>query len=62
MVDGTQSCCPNIGVARISDELHALLDRYCDPGMKKLTPLTCQITVGLETPAAVRNKGMDVPS
>ncbi len=43
-------------------EFQALLERYCDPSldiseMRK----TGQVVVGLETPAAVRAKGIDLP-
>lgn len=42
-------------------EFHALLDRYCDPSLDIRTAASCQTVVGLESPAAVRAKGMDCP-
>ncbi len=42
-------------------ELHALLDRYSDRTIDIQTSGSCQMVVGLETPAAVRSKGMACP-
>lgn len=47
----------------ISDkDLLALLDHYCDPSLPLQTPLTCQVVVGLATPAVTRAAGTDIPS
>ncbi|KAJ5113761.1 reducing type I polyketide synthase [Penicillium angulare] len=46
-----------------SDEYLALLDYYCNPDIKESRDLrTCQIMVGLETPAGLVAKGADVPA
>lgn len=42
------------------DELLAILDYYCDPALPLLSHDKAQILVGLETPAAVRAKGIDL--
>lgn len=42
-------------------EFHALLDYYCDPRLEITTPLSCQAIIGLETPAAMRAKGLPEP-
>ena len=42
-------------------EFLALLDHYCDPSLPVLSPDESQIIVGIETPAAMEAKGMDVP-
>ena len=42
-------------------EFHALLDRSCNPTLDIQTAASCQTVVGLESPAAVRAKGMDYP-
>lgn len=42
------------------EELIALLDYYCDPALPLLTHDQAQILVGLETPAAVLAKGIDL--
>ncbi|KAJ5273326.1 reducing type I polyketide synthase [Penicillium angulare] len=44
-----------------SVEYLALLDYYCNPGIKESRdPRTCRIMVGLETPAGLVAKGADV--
>ncbi|KAI9842656.1 MAG: Type I Iterative PKS [Sclerophora amabilis] len=43
------------------EEFHALLDHHCNPKLDLPTPLECQTVVGLETPAALRVKGMKEP-
>lgn len=46
----------------ISQEtFHALLDFHCNPNLDLATPLTCQSIIGLETPAALRAKGVEEP-
>ena len=44
------------------DEFHALLDFYCDPTLPIPIPSETQIVIGLNTPAAVRAIGKDIPS
>lgn len=44
------------------EELTALLDLYCDPSLDILTPLTCQqVHVGIESPAVMSEKNIDIP-
>lgn len=43
------------------NELLALLDYYCDPSLDILTPLTCQVIVGIEQFSVIKQKGLDVP-
>lgn len=40
-------------------ELHAVLDRYCNPALDLLDPQTCQVVMGLETPASLKAKNID---
>ena len=40
-------------------ELHAILDRFCDLALDLLSPQTCQVVMGLETPASLRAKNID---
>ena len=40
-------------------QLFALLDYYCDPALDVLTTQTCQVVVGIETPARLHAKGID---
>lgn len=42
------------------DELLALMDHYCDPSLPILTHEQAQIIVGIESPAAVLAKGVDL--
>lgn len=42
-------------------ELFALLDHYCDPALPVLTPLDCQIIVGIEIPEVLNATGLDQP-
>lgn len=42
------------------DELLALMDHYCDPSLPVLTHEKAQIIVGIESPAAVLAKGVDL--
>lgn len=42
------------------DELLALMDHYCDPSLPILTHEQAQIVVGIESPAAVLAKGIDL--
>lgn len=42
-------------------EFHALLDYHCDSRLEIATPLTCRAIIGLETPAAMRAKGLPEP-
>lgn len=42
-------------------ELLALLDHYCNPDLDVLTPLTCQVIVGIELPSVMEKNGIDVP-
>ncbi|MCJ1461260.1 hypothetical protein MMC28_011642 [Mycoblastus sanguinarius] len=42
-------------------ELFALLDHYCNPALDILTPLQCQVIVGIERPAVLHSLGMDAP-
>lgn len=42
-------------------EFQAMLEHYCNPNLEILNPLTCQVVVGLETPAACRAKGVNEP-
>ena len=43
------------------NELLALLDYYCDPHLDILTPLTCQVIVGIERLSVMKQMGLDVP-
>lgn len=43
------------------EELTALLDYYCDPSLDILTPLTCQVIVGIESSAVMSEKNIDIP-
>ncbi|KAL8660772.1 MAG: hypothetical protein Q9202_006239 [Teloschistes flavicans] len=43
------------------NELHAILEVYCDPNLPVLSELECQIVTGLHTPAAVKAKGLEEP-
>ena len=43
------------------NELLALLDYYCDPSLAILTPLTCQVIVGIEQLSVIKQKGLDIP-
>ena len=43
------------------DEFFALLDHYCDPALPILPPDESQIVVGIEHPAAIEAKGIDLP-
>lgn len=40
-------------------ELLALLDFYCDPGLEVLDPARCQVVTGLNTPAKMRQMGLE---
>lgn len=40
-------------------ELHAVLDRYCDPALELLSPQTCQVVMGLETPASLKARNIE---
>lgn len=42
-------------------EFHALLDYHCDSRLDFATPTTCRAIIGLETPAAMRAKGLPEP-
>lgn len=42
-------------------ELFALLDHYCDPALPILTPLDCQIIIGIEIPEVLNAAGLDQP-
>ena len=42
-------------------ELFALLDYYCDPSISVLTPLECQVIIGIEIPAVLDSRGIDQP-
>ena len=42
-------------------DFYALLDYYCDPALPILSPDESQIVVGIEHPAAIEAKGIDVP-
>lgn len=42
------------------DELFALFDLYCNPSMKLMDPVQCQVTMGLELGHDQRSKGWDV--
>ena len=43
-------------------ELHAILDYYCDPSLPVPTPLHSQIITGIELPAALHARHVDVPT
>ena len=43
------------------DEFFALLDHYCNPKLDLLNTQTCQLVVGLEVPAVLTSKGLEVP-
>ena len=42
-------------------QLHAVLDYHCNPALPLLSPLRSQVMIGIETPAAMRAKGLDEP-
>jgi aryl carrier-like protein len=41
-------------------EFHALLDYYCDPNLD-LTVTSCQVVIGIQSPAMLRAQNIDVP-
>ena len=43
-------------------EVHAILDYYCNPTLPIPTPLHSQVVIGLEAPASLHARGLEVPS
>ena len=42
-------------------QFHALLDHYCNPSLKVISPVASQAIVGLDIPATMQAKGMKEP-
>ena len=51
--------CSGLYIPLQQADLFALLDYYCDPALDLLTPQTCQIIVGIKTPASLRAQGIE---
>lgn len=43
------------------EEYHAILDYVCNPALPLQSALKSQVATGMETPAALRNKGIEEP-
>ena len=49
---------PGYWIPILSNQLHALLDCFCDPELGTMSHSDCQIVVGIETPANLYSKGL----
>lgn len=53
---------PGTLISLFPRDLEALLDYHCNPSLEVLSPLKCQIVIGIETPANVVGKSHELPT
>ena len=49
-------------IPMVPQELHALLDHFCNPALELLSPVECQAVIGIDTPANLHSRSIEPSS